>query len=499
MHHLLLIICIFISNLGYSQVISFSGSKLDLNELLDVGASTFLQFGPDSRLYVAEQYGTIYALSIEKAGVDNYVVTNSEVITLVGNIPNHNDDGSSSDSTLRQCTSLYVAGTAENPVIYASSSDPRVGGPSGDKDLDTNSGIITKLSWNGSAWEAIDIVRGLPRSEENHASHGLEYAIINSVPHLILAQGGHTNAGSPSINFAWANEYALSAAILAIDLNQIESLGVKTDSESGRKYVYDLPTLDDPTRANLNGIEDPNQAGYDGIDNGDPWGGNDGLNQAKYDPDGPVKILSPGFRNCYDLVVTQKGGLYVTENGANGGWGGFPENEGLAGNVTNNYRPGEPGSDAIDNNEEPVDNQDHLELVTNDLQNYVFGSYYGGHPNPTRSNPTGAGLFTKGAHSSDPGDSNNNGYTDDWFRTQILPYNSVDFVTQSLPVDWPPYPANLANIEEGDFRNPTKNNPDGPNDQNVLIWPNNTNGIDEYTASTFGGQMKGNLIAGNNK
>ncbi|MEM6766512.1 MAG: malectin domain-containing carbohydrate-binding protein [Bacteroidota bacterium] len=499
MHHLLLIICIFISNVGYSQVISFSGSKLDLNELVDVGASTFLQFGPDGRLYVAERYGNIYALSIQKVATDNYVVTSSETISLVNTIPNHQDDGTSTNADQRQCTALYVLGTSENPIIYASSSDPRVGGPSGDKDLDTNSGIITKLSWNGNVWEAVDIVRGLPRSEENHGPHGLEYAIINSVPHLLLAQGGHTNAGSPSINFAWANEYALSAAILAIDLNQIESLGVKTDPESGRKYVYDLPTLDDPTRANLNGIEDPSQAGYNGIDIHDPWGGNDGLNQAKYDPAGPVKILSPGFRNCYDLVVTENDAIYIAENGANEGWGGFPENEGLGGNATNNYRPGEPGSDAIDNNEEPVDNQDHLELVTNDLQNYVFGSYYGGHPNPTRSNPNGAGLFTKGTHSSDPGDSNNNGYTDDWFRTQILSPTSVDFSQKSLPADWPPYPASLANVKEGDFRNPTKNNPDGPNDQNVLIWPNNTNGIDEYTASTFGGQMKGNLIAGNNK
>ena len=32
------------------------------------------------------------------------------------------------------------------------------------------------------------------------------------------------------------------------------------------------------------------------------------------------EIFAPGFRNTYDLSVTKSGAVYVTDNGANGGW-----------------------------------------------------------------------------------------------------------------------------------------------------------------------------------
>lgn len=482
----------------WAQAPTFNASTLNLDNLVNVGASTFLQFGPDGRLYVVERYGNIFALDIQQNAANNYQVTAAETIGLVRNIPNHNDDGTLSTTTNREATAIVVRGTATNPVIYASSSDVRIGGPSGDKNLDTNSGIITRLTWNGNAWIAVDIVRGLPRSEENHASHGMEYVVINGTNYLLLAQGGHTNAGSPSKNFAWVCEYALSAAVLAINLDQIDTMPIQTDANSGRQFVYDIPTLDDPTRANANGISDPNDPAYNGIDVNDPFGGNDGLNQAKLVANGPVEMFSPGYRNAYDLVVTESGAVYVTDNGANGGWGGYPENEGLAGNVTNRFRPGEPGSTAADNGEAKVDNKDHLTRITNDIQNYTFGSFYGGHPNPTRANPSGAGLFTSGTHSADPGDSNGNTYTDDWFRTQILSVNNANFSTQSLPVDWPPVPTNLADVRQGDYRLPSGTNPDGADDDIVTLLQNNSNAIDEYTATTFGGAMKGDLIIGRN-
>ena len=342
-------------------------------------------------------------------------------------------------------------------------------------------------------------MRGLPRSEENHATNGLDPVQIGGTDYLIVAQGGHANAGSPSTNFAWTTEYALSAAVLAIDLDQLDAMPILNDGT--RDYIYDLPTVDDPTRSNANGIDDPAAVGYDGIDDFDPWGGNDGLNQAKVVPGGPVQIFSPGYRNAYDLVVTAGGSVYVTDNGANGGWGGFPENEGPGGTVTNNYRPGEPGSNGPDpvDGEPQVNNQDHLTLITTDIQNYVFGSFYGGHPAPIRANPAGAGLFARGSHSSDIGDSNGNGYTDDWFRTLNYDPNAGGDAAdpqRALPADWPPVPVGLANPVEGDFRNPGGANPDGPIDDIVTTWSNNTNGIDEYTASNFGGAMQGDLIAG---
>jgi len=485
---------------------SFGASNLDFGGLGSVSSGTSLAFGPDGRLYVLQIDGTIDILTVQRDGADDYVVTAATELLHVRNIPNHNDDGTADGSTNREATGIAVAGTATNPIIYATSSDSRIGGPSGDKNLDTNSGVITRIAWQGAdindpsgLWAAVDIVRGLPRSEENHATNGLDPVSVNGNDYLIVAQGGHANAGSPSTNFAWTTEYALSAAILAVDLTQLEAMPILNDG--ARDYIYDLPTVDDPTRGNANGIDDPNAPAYDGIDVADPFGGNDGLNQAKLVPGGPVQIFSPGYRNAYDLVITAGGAVYVTDNGANGGWGGFPENEGLSGNVTNNYRPGEPGSNGADaeNGDAQVNNKDHLTLVTNDIQNYVFGSFYGGHPSPIRANPAGAGLFARGPHSSDIGDSNGNTYEDDWFRT--MPYDpsgsgDATDTQRALPADWPPVPLAMANPVEGDFRNPGGANPDGPVDAIVTTWSNNTNGIDEYTASNFGGAMQGDLIAG---
>ncbi|MDJ0787930.1 MAG: ring canal kelch-like protein, partial [Myxococcota bacterium] len=484
---------------GSAWAQSFGLSNLDFNGNGSVAQSTSLEFGPDGRLYVLQLNGTIDVLTIQRNGPDDYVVTASEEILLVKNIPNHDDDGTPNADDKREATGITVVGTALNPVIYATSSDARVGGPSGDKDLDTNSGVITRLTWNGTTWDAVDLVRGLPRSEENHATNGLEFVTVNGTDYLIVCSGGHTNAGSPSTNFAWHTEYALSAAVLSVDLTALELLPVLNDG--ARDYVYDLPTVDDPTRANANGIGDPNAAGYDGVDVNDPWGGNDGLNQAKIVPGGPVQIFSPGYRNTYDLVVTESGAVYLTENGANGGWGGFPENEGPGGTTTNNFRVGEPGSTGPDpvDGEAKVNNKDHLHLLTNDISTYAWGSFYGGHPTPIRANPAGAGLFTRGIHSSDVGDTNGNGFEDDWFRTQNFDPNGsgeAADASKALPADWPPVPIGLANPVEGDFRNPGGSNPDGPVDDIITIWANNTNGIDEYTASNFGGAMQGDLIAG---
>ncbi len=470
---------------------SFSQGTLNFNGLGGVSSGTSLMFGPDGRLYVLSLNGTIDIFTIQRNGPNDYVVLASEEILSVKDIPNHNDDGSLVTTTNREATGLTVAGTASNPVIYVSSSDPRVGGPGGDLNLDTNSGIITRLSWTGSTWEVVDLVRGLPRSEENHATNGLEFATINGTDYLIVCSGGHTNAGAPSDNFAWTTEYALSAAILSVNLTMLNTMPVFTDG--GRQYIYDIPTLDDPSRTNVNGITDPDDPGYNGADLGDPWGGNDGLNQAMIVQGGPVQIFSPGYRNTYDLVLTASGAVYATDNGANGGWGGLPENEGVSGNVTNNYIAGEPGSGSAVGGEQ-VNNTDHLSLITTNIQSYLFGSFYGGHPTPVRANPVGAGLFTNPTA---------NATTGAIFRT--LTYdpdgsrpNSTNDPTIALPANWPPVPVGLANPVEGDWRAPGGTNPDGPNDAVVTTWGTNTNGIDEYTASNFGGAMQGDLLAGKN-
>lgn len=446
-------------------------------------------FGPGGKLYVSEYSGNIKIFTVERTGAGQYSVLSMEVLSDIKNIQDHNDDGSFFSNSNRETTGLTVSGTAANPIIYATSSDFRIGGGGGgtsDRDigLDTNSGIITQFSWNGSSWDVIDLVRGLPRSEENHATNGLEFITVNGTDYLIVTQGGHTNAGAPSNNFGRTVEYALSGAVLSVNLNQINALPILNDN--GRNYIYDIPTLDDPSRANSNGITDPDNPSYNGIDVNDPFGGNDGLNQAVVVTGGPVQIFSPGYRNTYDVVVTESGAVYATDNGANGGWGGLPESEG-GGSATNDYNSSEPGSSTSIGGEQ-VNNEDHLTLITNNIQNYNFGSFYGGHPNPTRANPNGAGLYTRDGNIT-------------VFRTQVYdPDGSTPGSTTNaalaLPANWPP--VQTANTVEGDWRGPGISNPDGPNDAIVTIWGTNTNGIDEYTASNFGGVMKGDLIAGKN-
>lgn len=507
------------------QGIQFNLTTLKFGNFSPPAQGTALKFGPDSRLYVADLNGQIRVYTIIKSGND-YTVVAAETIFHVQTIPNYDDIGTLAwdGRSNRQVTGITVVGTSQNPIIYVTSSDPKWGGPTGsggDRVLDTNSGIVTKLSWNGTSWDFIDLVRGLPRSEENHSLNGLEYTFIMGKPYLLVTSGGSTNAGSPGKNFAYTVEYALASAVLSIDLNAIESIPDKIDPISGRKYKYDLPTLDDPSRPNVNNIYNPNDPGYNGIDVGDPFGGNDGLNMAKIVENGPVQIFSGGYRNTYDVLVMDDGKVFLSDNGPNANWGGMPENEGNPLTITNRYLNGEPGNNATNPSVsgEYVTNQDHLMMITDDIQNYTFGSFYGGHPTPIRANPGvkynlgasfpfnpgGAGLFTRSL-----GDDSN------WtnliplyppnqvFRTQILEPvapgnpNFDSFASNSLPVDWPPVPTNMANPEEADYRAPDLVNPNGPQPKLVTIWNRNTNALAEYKSSAFNNAIKGAIIAGKN-
>jgi glucose/arabinose dehydrogenase len=303
---------------------------------------TTVRFGPDGRLYVGQQTGIIRALTLERRGPASYRVTATEVIGLLIDLPNHNDNGAENRAVVgRQLTGIEIAGTADQPVIYAVTTDPRIGGgPSGlDVPIDTNSGVLSRLTHDGATWRRTDLVRGLPRSGENHAGNGL--VLDRTGSRLYLAQGGNTNNGAPSKHFAFTPEYALSGAILSIDL---AAIGDRT---------FDLPTLDDPAR--------PGTA-----DAGDPFGGAKGDNQARLAADEPVTVYAPGFRNPYDIVLTAAGRLYTIDNGANPNWGDFPRQEG--GRCTNEPRSG--GKRQEDT-----------------LHHIAAAGYYGGHPNPTRANP----------------------------------------------------------------------------------------------------------------
>ncbi len=275
----LLLLALLIAFTGHTYSQSFAPAR-NLRYVPDTLQATSLDFGPDEKLYVLDLKGDIYIFSILRY-VDStltvrYDVINTEHIPLVRQIQNYDDDGTVHETVLRQATGIEVTGTAEDPVIYVTSSDYRVNQIENndyDSNLNTNSGTISRLKKVDGEWEKVDLIRGLPRSEENHATNGL---IIDTAANMLyVAQGGHTNGGGPWFLFGYLTEYALSAAILSVDLNAIDTMPVLVDTFSSQKYVYDLPTVDDPTRDNANGIEDPMTPGYDGIDINDPHGCND--------------------------------------------------------------------------------------------------------------------------------------------------------------------------------------------------------------------------------
>ena len=57
--------------------------------------STVVQFGPDGRLYIAQQDGVIKVYEVTRRPDGTYAAVSTEEIDAIQRIPNHDDDGSS--------------------------------------------------------------------------------------------------------------------------------------------------------------------------------------------------------------------------------------------------------------------------------------------------------------------------------------------------------------------------------------------------------------------
>ncbi|WP_411893370.1 malectin domain-containing carbohydrate-binding protein [Winogradskyella sp. A2] len=494
---------IFLLNYGIvnSQSISFGSSGLNGTNITN---PTSIDFGPNGKLYVSQQNGIIWEYDVERddatPGNGTYTITNTNQITLIkNNTPNHNDDGTNNSTQARQITGILATGSASNPILYVTSSDSRIGGggsAGNDVNLDTNSGVLSRLKWNGSAWEKVDLVRGLPRCEENHSTNGLDMFTSGVNTYLLIQQGGNTNQGAPSNNFAGSSEYYLSGALLIVDLTQLEQMesnngGPYQDPRIGNTaYIYDLPSLNDPDRQDINNTHPsfPYSSSHPlynaTIDLGDPFGGNNGLNQTFPEDGGPVQIFSPGYRNAYDVVVTENGRVFTSDNGPNGGWGGAPliydSNDNLKG--TQNSTTYNSGAGDYVTNEFNIENGSslgdafHFVGTTNDANN----TYYGGHPVPIRAFPDKAGIYKYEYNGSNWVE--NGSY--DWSNLIVGVtgyFNPSGFTMSNFPND----------PRQGNY-NRSLSSPD----VNILdIVNSSTNGICEYTATNFGGAMQGDILS----
>ena len=219
---------------------------------------TVVTFGPDGRLYVAEQEGRIRALSIDPSLNE---ITAVEQITAA--------------TDLQEVFGLAFDPTdASVPApIYVTNTVSGVGddglGPLGEFP-----GRVTKI--HGPGYNTItDIITGLPISRFTHQSNGL---VFDSSGVLYIAQGSSTSAGIPHGSFS-QEEVPLSAAVLVADISAPGFDG---------NVTYDPPNTYSTTVDQISG---------------------------------DVSEYATGLRNPFDLIIHSNGRMYITDNGPSLGSG----------------------------------------------------------------------------------------------------------------------------------------------------------------------------------
>ena len=219
---------------------------------------TTLAFGPDGRLFVADQNGRIQALTLDAAGTSitavEEVTTNDDLQEVFGIAFDPADGGSP-------------------PAVFVTNTISGFGA-AGASPAGSFLGKITVI--NGPGYSKItDIITGLSTSDSAHQANGISFGPDGR---LYIAHGSTTNAGveTPSgFGLFERPDVPLSGAILVSDFNV---------------SIFDGAITYDPAGTYSSTVDQVS---------------------------GDVSVYAPGLRNPYDLVWHSNGKLYATDNGPN--------------------------------------------------------------------------------------------------------------------------------------------------------------------------------------
>ncbi|MBF9254589.1 Ig-like domain-containing protein [Pontibacter sp. 172403-2] len=223
----------------------------------DFGAHGFtsLVIGPDHRLYATTSQGKIERWDINPDGT----ITNHITIAPFGD-----------DRRLLIGLRFDPAATATNLVAWITHSAPQF------MNAPDWSGKVSKIILNTPlAPQVIDYVVNLPRSYKDHSTNGIDFGPDGA---LYFVQGSNSGMGAP--DGAWGNrpERLLNAAVLRLDVNKADQMGLPIDVKTEEGGTYN-----------------------------------------PYAADAPLTLYATGVRNAYDLVWHSNGQLYVATNGSAAG------------------------------------------------------------------------------------------------------------------------------------------------------------------------------------
>ena len=300
---------------------------------------TALWFGADRKLYISQVDGTVkIATIVTDPNTGAKTATGVQTVTTMKG---------------RSITGLTVRQKGAVTELWVSSADPNYTAHSPTDPYGSKVTVLTGPDFAASH----DVVTGIPRSGELHQIEGIAFGPDGR---LYINVGGMTNYGAPSANFGNRCEKLFSGAILVADVNTI--LGV-----SGTGAIDVQPTAEplDPIPECIG--ESRSRVGTYAVDLG-----NYRIDQGVLTAAFPVKAYATGMRNPYDLVWTQAGKLYATDNGGNPGYG-----------LTPGAADGCPSGNPVD----PGTSPDKLNLV---LPGHFYGS-----PNPARNVAPGQSLAAR--------------------------------------------------------------------------------------------------------